>query len=42
METYIATVMLHGQPGAREIAKRAAAKLDHLDYVRLNMEAVAA
>jgi trans-aconitate 2-methyltransferase len=42
METYIATVMLHGQPDAHEIARRAAAKLDHLDYVRLNMEAVAA
>ena len=34
--------MLHGQPDARETAERAAAQLDHLDYVRLNMEAVAA
>ena len=42
METYIATVMLHGQPDAHETARRAAAKLDHLDYVRLNIEAVAA
>jgi trans-aconitate 2-methyltransferase len=42
METYIATVMLHGVPGARETARRAAAKLDHLDYVRLNIDAVAA
>ena len=42
METYIATVMLHGQPDARETAERAAAALDHLDYVRLNIEAVAA
>ena len=42
METYIATVMLHGQPDAAQTARRAAAKLDHLDYVRLNMEAVAA
>ena len=42
METYIATVMLHGQPDAHETARRAAPKLDHLDYVRLNMEAVAA
>ena len=42
METYIATVMLHGQPDARETAQRAAAKLDHLDYERLNIEAVAA
>jgi trans-aconitate 2-methyltransferase len=41
METYIATVMLHGQPDAREAAKRAAAQLDHLDYVRLNIEATA-
>ena len=42
METYIATVMLHGQPDAERTAKRAAARLDHLDYVRLNIEAVAA
>lgn len=41
METYIATVMLHGQPDAHAAAKRAAAQLDHLDYVRLNMEAIA-
>lgn len=41
METYIATVMLHGEPGGRETARRAAAKLDHLDYVRLNIDAVA-
>lgn len=41
METYIATVMLHGQPDAREAAKRAAAQLDHLDYVRLNITATA-
>lgn len=41
METYIATVMLHGQPDAQEAARRAAATLDHLDYVRLNMEATA-
>jgi trans-aconitate 2-methyltransferase len=39
METYIATVMLHGQPDAPEAAKRAAAQVDHLDYVRLNIEA---
>ena len=39
METYIATVMLHGQPDAQQAAKRAAAQLDHLDYVRLNIEA---
>lgn len=41
METYVATVMLHGQPDAREAAKRAAAQLDHLDYVRLNITATA-
>lgn len=40
MATYIETVMLHGQPDAEHTAKRAAAKLDHLDYVRLNIEAV--
>lgn len=39
METYIATVMLHGQPDAAAVAKRAAARLDHLDYVRLNIDA---
>ena len=39
METNIATVMLHGQPDARESAARAAPQLDHLDYVRLNIEA---
>jgi trans-aconitate 2-methyltransferase len=41
METYIATIMLHGHPDGREIARRAAAKLDHFDYVRLNIEAEA-
>jgi trans-aconitate 2-methyltransferase len=41
MATYLATVVLHGQPGAREIAERAAAQLDVLDYVRLNIDAVA-
>src|SRR3712207_2984931 len=39
METFIATVILHGQPDARETAARAAKELDELDYVRLNMEA---
>ena len=38
---YLATVVLHGAPGAREIAARAAPHLDHLDYVRLNVSAVA-
>jgi trans-aconitate 2-methyltransferase len=41
IETYLATVMLHGQPDAREAAAKAAPRLDHLDYVRLNMEAIA-
>jgi len=41
MERYIATVMLHGQPDAEETARQAAPKLDHLDYVRLNIDAVA-
>jgi trans-aconitate 2-methyltransferase len=41
METYLATVVLHGQPDAREVAARSAPHLDHLDYVRLNIEATA-
>ena len=41
METYLATVVLHGDPGAEAKARAAAPKLDHLDYVRLNMEATA-
>jgi trans-aconitate 2-methyltransferase len=41
METYLATVVLHGDPDAREKAAEAAPKLDHLDYVRLNLEATA-
>jgi hypothetical protein len=41
METYLATVVLHGDPGAREKAAAAAPRLEHLDYVRLNMEATA-
>jgi len=41
METYLAAVVLHGQRDARERARRAAAKLDHLDYVRLNIDATA-
>ena len=41
METYIATVILHGQPDARETAARVAAQLDEIDYVRLNIEATA-
>jgi trans-aconitate 2-methyltransferase len=41
MPAFIATVILHGVPGAREQAERAAARLDSLDYVRLNIDAVA-
>jgi trans-aconitate 2-methyltransferase len=41
METYLATVVLHGRPDAREVAARAAPRLDVLDYVRLNIDAVA-
>ena len=41
MATYLEAVVLHGQPDARETAARAAPRLDHLDYVRLNIEAVA-
>jgi trans-aconitate 2-methyltransferase len=41
MRTYLEAVILHGQPDARETAERAAPRLDHLDYVRLNMEATA-
>jgi len=38
---YLETVVLHGQPDARDQAQRAAALLDELDYVRLNLDAVA-
>jgi len=41
LETFLATVILHGQPDARETARRAAPQLDQLDYVRLNIEATA-
>ena len=41
METYLRTVILHGQPDAAETAARVAPTLDLLDYVRLNMEATA-
>ncbi|MBA2517972.1 MAG: methyltransferase domain-containing protein [Solirubrobacterales bacterium] len=38
---YLETVVLHGQPDAHEQALHAAALLDELDYVRLNLDAVA-
>ena len=41
METFLRTVILHGQPDAAETAARASAHLDTLDYVRLNIEATA-
>jgi trans-aconitate 2-methyltransferase len=41
MATFIATVILHKDPNAHENAERAAARIDHIDYVRLNMEATA-
>ena len=41
MTTFVATVILHKDPNAQENAKRVAAELDEIDYVRLNMEAVA-
>jgi trans-aconitate 2-methyltransferase len=39
LATYLETVVLHGVPGARAIAERAAPQLTELDYVRLNIEA---
>src|SRR3954470_12421241 len=41
MATFIATVILHEDDNARENAERVAAQIDHIDYVRLNMEATA-
>jgi trans-aconitate 2-methyltransferase len=41
MTTFIATVILHEDPDARANAERVAAQIDHIDYVRLNMEATA-
>jgi trans-aconitate 2-methyltransferase len=43
MVTFVETVILHGMPAAeaRPLAERAAAELDALDYVRLNIEATA-
>lgn len=41
MASYLATVVLHGLPDARERAERAAPRLEELDYVRLNLEATA-
>ena len=41
MATFVATVILHEDPNARENAERVAAQIDHIDYVRLNIEATA-
>jgi trans-aconitate 2-methyltransferase len=41
MATYLESVVLHGTPDARAVAERAAAELEELDYVRLNIDAVA-
>ena len=41
MATFIETVILHEDPDARSNAERVAAQIDHIDYVRLNIEATA-
>jgi trans-aconitate 2-methyltransferase len=41
MATFIETVILHEDDNARANAERVAAQIDHIDYVRLNMEATA-
>jgi len=41
METYLAAVILHGQPDALQTARRVAPQLGEIDYVRLNIDAVA-
>lgn len=41
MVTFIETVILHADDDARANAERVAAAVDHIDYVRLNMEATA-
>jgi trans-aconitate 2-methyltransferase len=41
MATFIETVILHKDPDRHANAKRAAAQIDQIDYVRLNMEATA-
>lgn len=39
MATFIETVILHEDDNARANAERVASQIDHIDYVRLNMEA---
>jgi trans-aconitate 2-methyltransferase len=41
MATFLETVILHEDDNARANAERVAAQIDHIDYVRLNMEATA-
>jgi hypothetical protein len=41
MATFIATVILHEDPDPRPTAERVAERIEHIDYVRLNMEATA-
>jgi trans-aconitate 2-methyltransferase len=41
MVTFIETVILHEDDNARANAERVAAQIDHIDYVRLNIEATA-
>ena len=41
MATFIENVILHEDDNARANAERVAAQIDHIDYVRLNMEGTA-
>jgi trans-aconitate 2-methyltransferase len=41
MVTFIETVILHKDPDRHANAERVAAQIDHIDYVRLNIEATA-
>jgi len=41
MATFIETVILHEDDNARATAERVASQIDHIDYVRLNIEATA-
>ncbi|HEX4717679.1 MAG TPA: class I SAM-dependent methyltransferase [Thermoleophilaceae bacterium] len=41
MVAFVETVILHKDPDRHANAERVAAQVDHLDYVRLNMEATA-
>jgi trans-aconitate 2-methyltransferase len=41
METFLRTVVLHSDPDAAATAARIAPQIDEIDYVRLNIEAIA-